>query len=40
MYQPKVVVSPELTACSAASLGKVTQSPQSDVAWLKPRRYC
>ena len=40
VYQPKVVVSPELTASSAASLGKVTQSPHSDVAWLEPRRYC
>ena len=40
MYQPKVVLSPELTASSAASLGKVTQSPHSDVAWLEPRRYC
>ena len=34
VYQPKVVLSPELTASSAASLGKVTQSPHSDVAWL------
>ena len=40
MYQPKVVLSPELTASSAASLGKVTQSPHSGVAWLEPRRYC
>ena len=40
MYHPKVVLSPELTASSAASLGKVTQSPYSDVAWLEPRRYC
>ena len=40
VYQPKVVLSPELTASSAASLGKVTQSPHSDVAWLEPRRYC
>ena len=39
VYQPKVVLSPELTASSAASLGKVTQSPHSDVAWLEPRRY-
>ena len=40
MFQPKVILSPELTASSAASLGKVTQSPHSDVAWLEPRRYC
>ena len=40
MYQPKVVLSPELRASSAASLGKVTHSPQSNVAWLEPRRYC
>ena len=40
VYQPKVVLSPELTASSAASLGKVTQSPHSDVAGLEPRRYC
>ena len=40
LYQPKVVLSPELTASSAASLGKVTQSLHSDVAWLEPRRYC
>ena len=31
---------PELTGSSAASLGEVTQSPHSDVAWLEPRRYC
>ena len=40
MYRPKVVVSPELTASSAASLGRVMQSPHSNVAWLKPHRYC
>ena len=40
VYQPKEVLSPELTASSAASLGKVTQSPHSDVAWLEPRWYC
>ena len=40
VYQPKVVLSPELTASTAASLGKVTQSPHSDVAWLEPHRYC
>ena len=39
VYQPKVVLSPELTASSAASLGKLMQSPHSDVAWLEPRRY-
>ena len=40
VYQPKVVLSPELTASSAASLGKVAQSPHSDVPWLEPRGYC
>ena len=40
VYQPKVVRSPELTASSAASLGRVVQSPHSDVAWLEPHRYC
>ena len=40
MYQPKVVLCPELTASSAASLGKVTQSPHCDVPWLEPHRYC
>ena len=40
LYRPKVILSPELTASSAASLGKVTQSPHSDVAWLEPHRYC
>ena len=40
MYRPKVVLSPELTASSAASLGRVVQSPHSDVAWLEPHRYC
>ena len=29
VFQPKVVLSPEVTAFSAASLGKVTQSPHS-----------
>ena len=32
VYRPKVVLSPELTASSAASLGRVVQSPDSDVA--------
>ena len=40
VYQPKVVLSPKLTASSAGSLGKVSKSPHSDVAWLEPRRYC
>ena len=40
VYRPKVVLSPELTASSAASLGRVVQSPHSDVAWLEPHRYC
>ena len=39
VFQPKVVLSPELTASSAASLGKMTQSPHSAMAWLQPRRY-
>ena len=34
VYRPTVILSPELTAPSVASLGKVTQSPHSDVAWL------
>ena len=38
--RPKAVLSPELTASSAASLGKVVHSPHSDVAWLEPHRYC
>ena len=40
VYQPKVVLSPEVTASSAASLGRVTQSPHSNVALLEPDRYC
>ena len=40
VYRPKVVLFPELTASSAASLGRVVQSPHSDVAWLEPHRYC
>ena len=40
VYRPKVVLSPEITASSAASLGRVVQSPHSDVAWLEPHRYC
>ena len=40
VYQQKAALSPELTASSAASLGKVVQSPHSDVAWLEPQRYC
>ena len=40
VYQPRAAVSPELTASSAESLGKVVQSPHSDVAWLEPHRYC
>ena len=40
MYRQYVILSLELTASSAASLGKVTQSPHSDVAWLEPHRYC
>ena len=40
VYRPKVVLSPELTAFSAASPGRVVQSPHSDVAWLEPHRYC
>ena len=39
VYQPRVVMSPELTASSAACLGRVVQSPHSDVAWLEPHRY-
>ena len=40
MYRPKVVLSQDLTASSAASLGRVVKSPHSDVAWLEPHRYC
>ena len=40
VYRPTVVLSPELTASSAASRGRVLQSPHSDVAWLEPDRYC
>ena len=40
VYWPQAAISPELTASNAESLGKVVQSPHSDVAWLEPRRYC
>ena len=40
VYRPKVILSLGLTATSAASLGKVTRSPHSDVAWLEPHQYC
>ena len=40
VYRPRVVLSPELTASSVASLGRVVQSPHSDVAWLEPHQYC
>ena len=40
MYRPKVVLSPKITASSVASLGKVTPSSHSDLAWLEPQRYC
>ena len=40
IYRPKVVLSPELTASSVASLGRVVQSLHSDLAWLEPHRYC
>ena len=40
VYRPKAALSPELTASSAASPGKVVQSPDSDVVWLEPHRYC
>ena len=38
MYRPKVVLSPELTASSAAALGRVVQSPhfQRGVAGTPP----
>ena len=36
VYQPKVVLSPELTGSSTVSLGRVMQRPPSDVAWLEP----
>ena len=40
VYRPKAFLSPELTASSAASMGKVVHSPHLDVAWLEPHRYC
>ena len=40
VYRPKAALSRELTASNAESLGKVVKSPYSDVAWLKPCRYC
>ena len=40
VYRPTAILSPELTASSAASLEEVTGSPHSDVAWLEPHRYC
>ena len=40
VYKPKGPLSLELTASSAASLGRVVRSPHSDVAWLEPHRYC
>ena len=40
VYPPKVVLSPELTACNATLLGRVVRNPQSDVAWLEPNRFC
>ena len=38
VYRPKAALSPELTTSTAASLGKVVQSPHSDVPWLEPHR--
>ena len=40
VYRLKATLSPELTTSNAESLGKVVQSPHSDVAWLEPHRYC
>ena len=40
VYRPKAALSPELITSNAESLGKVVQSPHSDVAWLEPHRYC
>ena len=40
VYRPKAALSPELTASSAASVGKEAQSPHLDVALLKLHRYC
>ena len=40
MCRSKAVISPELTAFNAESLGKVVRSPHSDVAWLEPHQYC
>ena len=40
VYRLTAALSPELTASNAESLGKVVQSPHSDVSWLEPHRYC
>ena len=40
VHRPNDVLSPQLTASNAASLGRVVVSPHSDVAWLEPCRYC
>ena len=40
VYRPKAALSPELTASSAAPMGKVVHSHHSGVAWLEPHRYC
>ena len=40
MYWPGDALSPELTAFYAQALGRVVQSPHSDLAWLEPHRDC
>ena len=40
VYRRNVILPLELTASSAASLGRGSQSPHSDVAWLEPHQYC
>ena len=40
VYRLKTALSPELTASTTASPGRVVSSPHSDVAWMEPHRYC
>ena len=40
VHRPKAVLSPELTTSNAALLGRVVVSPNSDMAWLEPHKYC
>ena len=40
VHRPNDVLSPELTACNAVSLGRAVVSRHLDVAWLEPHRFC